>query len=149
MALDRAAAFSNNRRLNAVRKQDRPMSPTRSRPELIDDRALKDLLAQGALTGATVVGQPEGWSVVIHCGAVDWALSKMTSQEPRLWTDLNGVAAFIENDLGLHRFDVDTTERDRDIIRRKLAGKDDILRKQREAAGYQALRTRYRSFPKE
>jgi len=111
--------------------------------ELIAEQHAKDLVTEGALTGATVMGQPEGWIVVIHCGVLGWVIAGSSNDSPRLWEHLEGAAAFVGEDLCLTEFSVDTAEKARDAVTRRLVDKAEQDHRLRQAAGYQAVRMRY------
>jgi hypothetical protein len=113
------------------------------RLELIDEQHAKDLVADGALTGATILGQPGGWVIAIHCGAVGWVIAATSTHEPRLWTDLDVAAIYVGEVLCLKEFCVDTAEKARDAVTGRLVDKVEQNLRMRQAAGYQALRMRY------
>jgi hypothetical protein len=111
--------------------------------ELIEEQHAKDLVAEGALTGATVLGQPNGWVIIIHCGSVGWAIAATATVEPRLWADLDSASIYAVDVLCLNEFRVDIAEKGRDAVTRRLVDKAEQNLRMRQAAGYQALRMRY------
>src|SRR6476620_10656505 len=80
-------------------------------PEMIDSRAVRNLVAAQAVQGATVLGRPGGWAVLVRYGALERAVAS-TRRQLRIWRHLNGAAAFVQQELGLARFDVDASGHD-------------------------------------
>ena len=75
--------------------------------EIIDGKAVRTLAEGRAIHGATVLGQPGGWTVVVRYGTVERAVAAQRSTKPRLWRNLATAAAFVQGELGVARFEVD------------------------------------------
>lgn len=76
-------------------------------PEIIDGKAVQSLVEANAIHGATVLGQSGGWAVLVHYGALERAVAAQRAKTPRLWRNLATAAAFVRDELGIARFDVD------------------------------------------
>ncbi|RWI14082.1 hypothetical protein [Mesorhizobium sp.] len=107
-------------------------------PDIIDGKAVKSLVDAQAIQGAVVLGQPGGWAVLVRYGAMERAISAQRARRPRLWRNLNTAAAFVREELGVPRFEVDTADYDPDAVERKRPDQAERLRRQREAAEHDA-----------
>lgn len=76
-------------------------------PEIIDGKAVQSLKEAQAIRSATVLGQRGGWAVLVRYGALERAVAAQRARTPRLWRTLPGAAAFVRDQLGLSRFEVD------------------------------------------
>ncbi len=109
------------------------MPQNREQPEIIDGRAVKGLVEARALRGATIVGQPGGWSVVVRYGSVERAVAAQRARRARLWRNLNTAANYVREELGLPRFDVDSANHEPDAIERRRPDTADRQRRARAA----------------
>lgn len=114
------------------------MPSAHHQPEIIDGKAVKSLVEAHAVRGATILGQPGGWAIVVRYGAVERAIAAQRSRQMRLWRNLNSAASFVRNELGVVRFDVNTAAHDDKVNAVKRPDQSARLRKQREAAEYDA-----------
>jgi hypothetical protein len=73
--------------------------------ELIDTALAKELIRAEAVQGASIVGRPGGWSVLLRLGAATKMLAAQRSRQARLWRSLDRCVSFMRNELGLERFD--------------------------------------------
>jgi len=110
-----------------------PMATHHSQPEIIDGKAVQSLVEAHAIRGATVLGQPGGWAVLVRYGALERAVAAQRARKPRLWRNLATAAAFVRDELGVARFEVDTLDHAPDAITRKRPDQAERLRRQREA----------------
>jgi hypothetical protein len=94
------------------------MAPARTQPEIIDSKAVKNLVESHALRGATILGQPGGWAVVVRYGALERAIAAQRSRQVRLWRNLNTAAGYVRDELGMSRFEVDAVGHKPDAIER-------------------------------
>jgi hypothetical protein len=108
------------------------------RPEIIDGKAVKSLVEAKAVSGATILGQPGGWAVVIRYGAMERAVAAQRSQRMRLWRNLNTAANFVREELGVGRFEVETAEHDPSVNEIKRPDQSERLRRQQEAVEHDA-----------
>ncbi len=106
-------------------------------PEIIDGKAVQSLVEAHAIRGATVLGQRGGWAVLVRYGALERAVAAQRAKTPRLWRNLTTAAAFVRDELGLARFEVDAQAHEPDAGRRR-PDQAERLRQQREAAEHDA-----------
>src|SRR5256885_1799335 len=111
-----------------------PHTPTQL--EIIDSKAVKNLVEAQVLRAATILGQPGGWAVLVRYGAVERAVAAQRSRRIRLWRNVSTAISYVRNELGLPRFEIDTVEHEPDPESRKRPDQSNRLRKQREAADY-------------
>ncbi|MBP0582504.1 hypothetical protein J8I29_24465 [Labrys sp. LIt4] len=110
----------------------------RNAPEIVDGRTIRGLVEARALRGATILGQPGGWAVLVRYGDTERAVAAQRARKARLWRNLNTAASYVSEELGLSRFEVDSTDHQPDAIERKRPDSAERLRKQHEAAAYDA-----------
>lgn len=99
-------------------------------PETIDSKAVKSLVDAHAIRGATIFGQPGGWAVLVRYGALERAIAAQKSGTTRVWRHLDTAAAFVRQELGLPRFEVDTVGHDPHALERR---RPDTAARQRRA----------------
>ena len=104
----------------------------------IDTAMAKRLVEASAIRGASIIGQPGGWSVVMKLGMQDKALSVQRSDKPRMWRSLDRCVEYLKNELHIARFELLDATNYSDV---PIAGKsrDDAaerLRKAHEAAAH-------------
>ncbi|MGE0279085.1 MAG: hypothetical protein AB7P20_00515 [Rhizobiaceae bacterium] len=114
------------------------MKPQATVPETIDGKAVRGLVEAKAIKGAVVLGQPGGYAVVVRYGAQARAIAAQRSRRMRLWRNLNTAATFIQNELGVERFEVDMGELDVSATARKRPDTAERQRRLREAAEHDA-----------
>ena len=85
--------------------------------DIIDGKALKSLVEVHAIRGATVLGQPGGWAVLVRYSALERAVAAQRAHKPRLWRNLATAAAFVRDELGVARFEVDAEAHKPDVGR--------------------------------
>lgn len=86
--------------------------------DVIDGKAVSTLAEARAIRGATILGRPGGWSILIRYGDVERAVAAQRARTPRLWRTLTAAASYIRDDLGVPRFEVDTEGHQPDTRRR-------------------------------
>ena len=105
----------------------------------IDTAMAKRMVEASAIRGASIIGQPGGWSVVLKLGLQERALGAQRSDTPRTWRSLDRAVAYLKNELHIARFDLlDATHHAEGA---PLAGKSredaaERLRLAHEAAGH-------------
>jgi hypothetical protein len=104
--------------------------------EIIDGKAVQDLVKVHAIQSATILGQPGGWAVLVRHGVAEQVVAAQRARKPRLWRNLNTAAAYVRDELGLPRFEVDTVAYDPDAARRTRPDQVERLRLQREAIAH-------------
>jgi len=114
------------------------MSRTAGTLELIDSKAVKSLVEARALRGATILGRPGGWMILVRYGTAERAIAGQKSHRARLWRHSDTAISFIREELGMDRFEVDAAEYDPAGQRTRRPDQAARLRQQREAADYDA-----------
>lgn len=105
----------------------------------IDTANAKRMVESSAICGASIIGQPGGWSVVLKLGLQERLLAMQRSNKPRTWRSLDRAVAYLKNELHIARFDLlDATHHS---VGEPLAGKSradasERLRLAHEAAGH-------------
>lgn len=104
----------------------------------IDGRLVKGLVEARAVTGAVVRGQAGGFAVVVRYGHQERTIVAQRSGNTRLWRNLNTAAAYVQNELGVERFEVDMRELDISADDRSRPDTAERQRQLREAAEHDA-----------
>ena len=105
----------------------------------IDTSMAKRLVEASAIRGASIIGQPGGWSVVLKMGLHERPLGAQRSDKPRTWRSLDRAVAYLKDELHIARFDLlDATNHSKAEL---LVGKSRVdaserLRQAHEAAGH-------------
>jgi hypothetical protein len=102
--------------------------------EIIDGKAVRSMVEAQAILGATILGQPGGWAVLVRFGAAERAVAAQRAHTPRLWRNLNSAAAYVRDDLGVARFEVDTLNHQPDAVVRRRPDQSQALRRAHAAA---------------
>jgi hypothetical protein len=74
-------------------------------PHTIDHATLARLVEAGAVRGATIIGQPGGWGVVVQYGMTERALASKRGSV-RIFRKFETLAAYLKP-LGLAKYQVD------------------------------------------
>lgn len=76
----------------------------------IDTAMARHLVDAQAIRGASIIGQPGGWAVMLKIGMHERPLAAQRSGgKPRTWRSLDACVAFLKAELHLARFDLDAT----------------------------------------
>ena len=106
--------------------------------ETIDGKAVKNLARAHALNGAVVFGQPGGFAVLVRYGVNERAVAAQRSRRMRIWRNLNTAAAYVRDELGLARFEIDMTAHDLAAVELKRPDTAERQRQIHEAAEHDA-----------
>lgn len=105
--------------------------------ETIDHHTLTRLVEAGAVRGATVIGQPGGWGVVVQYGMTERAVAAKRGPV-RVWRRFETLANYLK-DMGLYRYQVDAVNYTPESLRESTAKRPDAadrMRRAHEAAAY-------------
>lgn len=69
----------------------------------IDTAMAKQLVGASALSGASIIGQPGGWSVVLKVGIQERLLGAQRSAKPRVWRSLDRCVDYLKEELCISR----------------------------------------------
>ncbi len=72
----------------------------------IDTLTAKRMVAASAIQGASIIGQPGGWSVILKTGLQERPLGAQRSDKPRAWRSLDRAVAYLKRELQISRFDL-------------------------------------------
>lgn len=75
-------------------------------PNTIDTAMAKRMAQASAIRGASIIGQPGGWSVVLKFGLQERPLGAQRTDRPRTWRSLDRVVAYVKDELHIARFDL-------------------------------------------
>ncbi len=103
-------------------------------PDIIDGKVVRSLVEARAIRGATILGQPGGWAILVRYGDAERAVAAQRARAPRLWRTLTAAAAYVRDDLGIQRFDVDMAGHQPDAKPRRRPDQAAALRRAHEAA---------------
>lgn len=74
--------------------------------ETIDTAMARRLVDALAIQGASIIGQPGGWSVMLQLGTTQTPLGVQRSDKPRTWRSLDRCVDYLKNELRISRFDL-------------------------------------------
>ena len=72
----------------------------------IDTAMAKRMAAASAIRGASIIGQPGGWSVVLKLGLHEHPLGAQRTDKPRTWRSLDRAVAYVKDELHIARFEL-------------------------------------------
>lgn len=105
----------------------------------IDTAMAKRMAEASAIRGASIIGQPGGWSVVLKLGLQERPLGAQRTDRPRTWRSLDRAVAYLKDELHIVRFDLldATNHTDGEPMEgRPRADASERLRLAHEAAGH-------------
>lgn len=105
--------------------------------DTIDHNTLARLVEAGAVRGATVVGQPGGWGVVVQYGMTERALAAKRGAV-RIWKRFETLVAYLK-EMGLAKYQVDAVNYTPEALKESTAKRPDAadrLKRAHEAAAY-------------
>lgn len=74
--------------------------------DTIDTAMAKRMLEAGVDLGASIVGQPGGWSVMLRLGKIEKSLVSQRTDQPRLWRSLDRCVAYLKSELSIARVEM-------------------------------------------
>jgi hypothetical protein len=91
-----------------------------------------------AIRGASIIGQPGGWSVMLKMGGTEKPLGTQRTDKPRIWRSLDACMGYITNELRIVRLDgLDASNFSKgDNTRQVRADSSARLKHAHEAAAY-------------
>jgi hypothetical protein len=104
----------------------------------IDTAMAKRLVEAAAIRGASIIGQPGGWSVMLKLGMSEKPLGTQRTDKPRLWRSLDRCIEYVTSELHLSRFDMlDATNYSHESATRQVRPDSaERMRKAHEAAAH-------------
>jgi hypothetical protein len=87
----------------------------------IDTAMAKRLVEAAAIRGASIIGQPGGWCVMLKLGMLEKPLGTQRIDKPRLWRSLDRCIEYVTSELHLYRFDLlDATHYSHESVTRQV-----------------------------
>lgn len=71
----------------------------------IDTAMAKRLVETAAIQGASIIGQPGGWAVMLKLGMHERPLGVQRGNKPRMWRSLDTCMAYLKDELHIARID--------------------------------------------
>ena len=104
----------------------------------IDTAMAKRMVEASAIRGASIIGQPGGWSVVLKLGMQEKPLGAQRSDKPRMWRSLDSCVDYLKRELHIARFELldATNYSDVPLVGKSRADASERLRKAHEAAAH-------------
>ena len=102
--------------------------------ETIDHATLEHLAGAGAIRGASVVGQPGGWCVLIQYGTTERALAVKRGQV-RIFKKFDTLASYLK-EFGIEQFRTDIRQFDPSVTIVKRADTSERMKRAHEAAAH-------------
>jgi len=71
----------------------------------IDSLLARQMVEAAALRGASIIGQPGGWSVMLKIGMTEKPLGTQRTDKPRTWRSLDSCMTYLRDELHIVRVD--------------------------------------------
>lgn len=106
----------------------------------IDTAMARRMVEASAIRGASIIGQPGGWSVMLKMGMVEKPLGTQRTDKPRTWRSLDTCMEYLRNELHIVRVDMldASNYSDSDATRRPRTDAAERMKRAHEAAAYDA-----------
>lgn len=72
----------------------------------IDTAMAKRMVEASAIQGASIIGQPGGWGVVLKLGMTEKPLGTQRTDRPRVWRSLDRCIEYLKSELHIARFEM-------------------------------------------
>jgi len=104
----------------------------------IDTAMARRMVETCAIRGASIIGQPGGWSVMLKIGMSEKPLGTQRTDKPRMWRSLDTCMEYLKKDLGIARLDaLDASNHSGgDVTRSARADSSKRMKHAHEAAAY-------------
>lgn len=107
--------------------------------ETIDTGLAREMVRAKAIRGASIVGQPGGWSVVLKHGRTSKALAAQRSRRVRVWRSLDRCVDYLKTELGIVQIGaLDASRFTRGVGRQQRPDRAKALQRAHKAAAYDA-----------
>jgi len=106
--------------------------------DTIDTAMARRLVEACAIRGASIIGRPGGWSVMLKLGMSEKPLGVQRTDKPRTWRSLDTCMDYLKNELHIVRVDMlDASNHSAgDVTRSKRADSSERMKRAHEAAAY-------------
>lgn len=108
--------------------------------QTIDSAMARRMVEVSAIQGASIIGLPGGWSVMLKLGRVEKLLGTQRTDKPRTWRSLDTCMDYLRNELHIVRVDLlDATHYSNDdASRRPRLDAAERMKRAHEAAAHDA-----------
>lgn len=104
----------------------------------LDTAVAKHMAQNSAISGATIVGEPGGWSVLLTVGGIQKRLGTQRTERPRLWRSLDRCVAYLKAELDISRIDSVDARSHQAQAQRVRSDTAERMRRTHQAAAYDA-----------
>ena len=104
----------------------------------IDTLVARRMAENAAIRGASIIGQPGGWSVILKVGMQEKPLGTQRTDKPRTWRSLDSCMTYLREELHIVRVDgIDATDYSEASAHTKhRADASERMKRAHEAAAY-------------
>lgn len=104
----------------------------------IDTAMARRLVEASAIRGASIIGLPGGWSVMLKLGMTEKPLGTQRTDKPRLWRSLDTCMDYIMHELHIAKVDLldGSNHSSCDVARATRADASERMKRAHEAAAY-------------
>ena len=104
----------------------------------IDTAMARRMVEASAIRGASIIGVPGGWSVMLKLGMSEKPLGTQRTDKPRTWRSLDTCMDYLKNELRIVRVDLlDASNHSTgDVTRSTRADSSERMKRAHEAAAY-------------
>lgn len=104
----------------------------------IDTLVARRMAETAAIRGASIIGQPGGWSVMLKVGMQEKPLGTQRTDKPRTWRSLDSCMSYLRDELHIVRVDgVDATHySDVSVHTKRRADAAERMKQAHQAAAY-------------
>ena len=104
----------------------------------IDTLVARRMAENAAIRGASIIGQPGGWSVILKVGMQEKPLGTQRTDKPRTWRSLDSCMTYLRDELHIVRVDgIDATDySEASVHTKRRADASERMKRAHEAAAY-------------
>jgi len=108
--------------------------------QTIDTTTARNMAEAGAIRGASIIGQPQGWSIMLKVGRTEKPLGGQRTDKPRTWRSLDSLTQYLRETLRIVRVDgLDATHYGaNDMAKRSRPDASKRMKHAHEAAAHEA-----------
>lgn len=108
--------------------------------QTIDTATARRMAEAGTIRGVAIIGQPDGWSVMLKVGMTEKPLGGQRTDKPRTWRSLDTLTEYLREDLHVVRVDgIDATHYGAgDLAKRSRPDAAERMKRAHEAAVHDA-----------
>lgn len=106
----------------------------------IDTAVARQMVDANAIRGASIIGQPGGWSVMLKFGMMEKPLGTQRTDKPRTWRSLDTCMQYLRKELRITRVDMldASNYSEEGAVRTQRKDTAERMRRAHEAAAHDA-----------